>query len=493
MKKIKIITAVISAFAVLLASFGALAVDTLDVSTDIFTGKVTVTAVFGDCPEAPVSLHVVPADADISEMSDVSYAVSQLVYANQKMSDSTGTAVFEFSLKADSGSYVVRAHSTEKTGPALQKTVNYSNANELQNAWDNLTSDPQSNLELILNAANCSDETILSLKDDSALMDTISAYDNIGELNTDNINALIARIKADCKRINTFRKTAEIIKNADNVSQVKAALGSEANAEALGISDLLSRYNALKNTRPVDLALMGKTYTAASDFRTDFLSALKAAERSESSSQGSSSFGGGSSSGKGSAILGTAVSVQPPVSSAPFADIDGVAWAKEAIEDLYAKNIINGKSQGIFAPNDFIRREEFVKMVVSLLGLDTSIGAAGFADVDSSAWYAPYVAAAVKEGFITGYSNTMFGTGDYITRQDVAVILSRVSSLSAGATVAFSDEADISDYATDAVAKLSANGIINGSNGAFMPKNYSTRAETACMIYRLAAMMKEGA
>lgn len=492
MKKIKIITAVISAFAVLLASFGALAVDTLDVSSDIFTGKITVTAAFDDCPNTAVSLHIVPAAADISAMSDVSYARSQLVYANQKMSDSSGIAVFEFPLKAGSGDYVVRAHSMEKAGLALQKTVNFSNSNELKAAWDNLTTDPQSNLMLVLSAANCNDKLVLSLKNDSDLLDSISAYDNIGVLNAGNLNALIARIKADCERINTFRNTAEIIKNADNVSQVKAALANQTNIAALGVSDLAARYNALKNTRPVDNALMGKNYTSASDFRADFLAALQAAENDDGSSQGGTSPSRGSS-GKGSAVLGTALNVVPAVNELPFTDIAGVAWAKDAIADLYAKNIINGKSASTFAPNDYILREEFVKMTVSLLGLGTSAADTAFADVDASAWYAPYVAAAVKAGFVNGYSDSVFGIGDYITRQDVAVILSRAANLSDGTSaVEFTDKADISDYASDAVAKLSANGIINGSNGAFMPKNYSTRAETACMIYRLAAMIKEG-
>ncbi len=490
MKKLKTITAVISAFAVLLASFGALAADTLDVSCDIFTGKVTVMASFGDCPGGPVSVHIAPAEADLSAMSDVAYAISNLTYANQKTSDSDGKAVFEFPLNAESGYYVVRAHSMEKTGFALQNSFKFTNNSELQQAWDNLILDPESNLALILSAGNCTDDLVLSMKNDAALMEAISAYDSIGALNAENIAALIALVKADCERLTTFRKTADIIKNADNVSQVKAALSNQTNLVALGVSDLAARYNTLKNTRPVDNALMGKTYTSASVFRADFLAALTAAENSDGSSE--SARPSSRPSGKGSATLGTALNVVPAPSSLPFTDIDGVAWAKDAIADLYGKKIINGKSATSFAPNDYILREEFVKMTVSLLGLDTSAATTSFADVDTSAWYAPYIAAALNSGFINGYSDSVFGIGDYITRQDVAVILSRVAELGAGVTTEFTDATDISDYAAEAVAKLSANGIINGSGGAFMPKNYSTRAETACMIYRLAAMMKEG-
>ena len=49
--------------------------------------------------------------------------------------------------------------------------------------------------------------------------------------------------------------------------------------------------------------------------------------------------------------------------------------------------------------------------------------AADFSDVERNAWYAPYIAAAQKNGFISGVGDGMFGVGRNITRQDMAKIL----------------------------------------------------------------------
>ena len=492
MKNFKIIIAVISAFAVLLASFGALAAGTLDVSGDIFTGKVTVTASFDKCKNEPVSVQIVPLETDIDDMEDISYGLSETVYLNQKKSNSNGVAVFEIPLKVESGKYIVRVHSMTNPDLAYEKLLKYVSFEDMKNAWDNLSASPKDCLKIILDADNCTDELILSLKDDETLFEYISEYENIGELNRDNLDKLLSRIKTDCESIITFRNALNVIKEAENVSGIKSILKDEENVKALGIDDLISRYNKLKNTRSVDKALMGETFDSPADFRKAFLDALKDAENADDNKKG-----GSTSQGKGSSSLGTSINVAPvpvaPVVNAlPFKDVDSVLWAKDAIADLYSKGIINGKSDSTFAPDDHILREEFVKMAVSFLGLEVTNANTAFSDVDSGAWYAPYISAAVKAGIINGYSESIFGVGNYITRQDVAVILSRIAKLQGSSEIAFADEADISDYAKEAVQVLSANGIINGSDGAFMPKNNCTRAETAVMIHRLSKIMKEG-
>ena len=496
MKIIKVLIATFSAAAMLLASFGALAACNVDVSQDIFTGDITIIARFDKSIDEAASLQIVPLDTDIKAMADISYGLSELVYLNQKNIDSSGNVVFVVPFSGDSGKYIVRVHSVTNIGDASEKFLKYFNSDELKNAWDNLAASPEDNFGLILEASGCKDELILSFKNDKALFDCISAYEDVGEFNSENLNVLLTRIKADCQNILTFKTAAEKIKKADNVSEIKAILKDEENVVSLGISDLIDRYNNLKNTRIVDKKLMGEDFDSSDEFRKAFIEALKSAENDEDNSGASSSKG--SSGTKGSSSLGTSINVSAVVSAPqtpalPFDDLADVAWAKEAISSLYEKNIVNGKSENKFAPNDYITREEFVKMTVSLLGLETGAVETSFSDVDTNGWYAPYIAAARKAGFINGYSDTVFGVGNYITRQDVAVILSRVAKLSDSSTpVAFSDDADISDYARDAVRNLSSNGIITGSDGTFMPNRNSTRAETAVMIHRLAQKIKEG-
>ena len=49
----------------------------------------------------------------------------------------------------------------------------------------------------------------------------------------------------------------------------------------------------------------------------------------------------------------------------------------------------------------------------------------------------------------------------------------------------FGDEAEISEYALDAVKSMSGAGLVSGYEGKFNPKNNITRAETAQMVYNV--------
>ncbi len=169
----------------------------------------------------------------------------------------------------------------------------------------------------------------------------------------------------------------------------------------------------------------------------------------------------------------------------PFEDIDSVAWAAEAITALYDRQIINGKTENRFYPEDYVTREEFVKMIVCALNIQPESDLAAFSDVPTEAWYNGYVYAALKNGFVSGVGENEFGSGLNITRQDLAVIICNAITVpSAQNAVEFTDSSEIADYAKNAVEKLSALGIINGTeSGAFEPNSCATRAETAQMLY----------
>lgn len=184
---------------------------------------------------------------------------------------------------------------------------------------------------------------------------------------------------------------------------------------------------------------------------------------------------------------------EPGTQTGMFRDLDGYDWAREAVESLGRDGIINGKAEGIFAPEEEVTREEFVKMLMGVFAVPVQAAAAEFADADSQAWYYPYVATASVLGIIEGYSDSQFGVGDPITRQDIAVICARMLE-SRGLTLervrnytGFGDSGDIADYAREAVAQLYQGGIINGrSETEFAPASHAGRAEAAVMLYRIA-------
>ncbi len=102
-------------------------------------------------------------------------------------------------------------------------------------------------------------------------------------------------------------------------------------------------------------------------------------------------------------------------------------WAKNYIEELYRKNIVTGKDMGIFAPNDYLTRAEFVKIVLKSIGTDTKpIGEkdkAPFSDVPLYSWYAHYVKEAKDLGLISGYDDGTFRPGQFINRAEAVKML----------------------------------------------------------------------
>ena len=203
--------------------------------------------------------------------------------------------------------------------------------------------------------------------------------------------------------------------------------------------------------------------------------------------------GGGSSSGS-SSNKGNSVSISPSGTvidntqkPTVFNDLNSVPWAKDAVEALYKKNVVSGDGEGKFYPQRTVTREEFLKMLVSAMGMLDSAATHTFEDSKSGAWHYVYIASGVKKGITTGISETEFGVGKPVTRQDMAVMVMRAAEISATEEYEpFADDAQISDYAKEAVYALRKRAIINGKeNNLFAPFDNATRAEAAKVIYGL--------
>ncbi|MFZ5591382.1 MAG: S-layer homology domain-containing protein, partial [Bacillota bacterium] len=106
------------------------------------------------------------------------------------------------------------------------------------------------------------------------------------------------------------------------------------------------------------------------------------------------------------------------------------------------------------------------------------------------------VAAAVNAGLVKGVGGNRFAPNEYITREQMAVMLSRamqyagiapvLQSADASSKLAiFKDKQAISAWATDGAAAMVSEGIIKGRTAdGFAPQGLTTRAEAAVMLYR---------
>ncbi len=185
---------------------------------------------------------------------------------------------------------------------------------------------------------------------------------------------------------------------------------------------------------------------------------------------------------------------QTPDVSEKFTDIDGYAWAEEAIVTLVEKGIIKGTSENTYSPSANIIRADYVALVVRMFNL-TSANEENFADVNPSDYFASELAIARNNGIVGGVGDNMFNPRGNITRQDMMVMLYRAMTklgieLEETGEVNASDFDDVAEYAKDAVSVLVANGIINGKNGKIDPMATATRAEVAVMLSRVLEFIK---
>ena len=213
--------------------------------------------------------------------------------------------------------------------------------------------------------------------------------------------------------------------------------------------------------------------------------------------------GGGSGSGRGGSVSigGTSGNTPDDNVNLPqreeqpqivFNDLDGYDWAKDAIENLFEKNVVSGDGNGKYSPSRNVTREEFVKMLCLAFDIyspmkDSDIS---FEDVTAQDWFYPYVCVAKISGIVNGISDTAFGTGENITRQDMACMLYNLLIYKNVNVVSennqFSDNGTISPYAEKAVDTLTSLGIIGGfDDNTFRPNENADRGQAAKMIYNM--------
>lgn len=278
------------------------------------------------------------------------------------------------------------------------------------------------------------------------------------------------------------------------------------NAEINAGFDLDGDYRKLNDTED-ELIYVHKTmerteFTSVENAVSVFDEAVKKAinSRSTSGSGGKKSSGGGGSVGGGS-ISGsiTVPADKDTIDTTPitddgktkFFDLGSDHWAYEAVTDLNEKGIISGYPDGTFRPDSFVTRSEFSKLLSVFVDTETDFNENAFDDVSENDWYYKYVMSLKKAGIINGTSETHFGVGDNLTREDMAVIITRTAeykniSLPENTAPVLIDFTDTSEYARHGVRKVSMAGIMVGDEQQmFRPKDYVTRTMAAKVIYEL--------
>ena len=182
----------------------------------------------------------------------------------------------------------------------------------------------------------------------------------------------------------------------------------------------------------------------------------------------------------------------PAVSS--FSDMANYSWATAAVEYLSQTGVVNGIGNGRFGPEQTIQRCDFTLMLCRAFRFDM-IGGNSFPDIPAGSYYGSAVTTAKSLGIVTG-SNGLFMPTSALSRQDAMLMLKRamvaagwsVPSGAEGRLARFSDGAQVSGYARDAVASMVQMGVVTGDGAnRLKPWEPISRAEMAVILYRVLA------
>lgn len=163
-------------------------------------------------------------------------------------------------------------------------------------------------------------------------------------------------------------------------------------------------------------------------------------------------------------------------------------WGDQFIQDLADKNIVSGIGDGLFGPDNGIKRGDFMLMLYRAAGKPAVTGASSFSDVHSSDYYADAVAWAASNKIAAG-DGIHFMPQDTLTREQAFAFVYRYISGKGGAKTPslsvldqFSDVNAMESYAKLPAAALVSSDIVSGADGKIDPKGQLTRAQMSRIL-----------
>lgn len=185
--------------------------------------------------------------------------------------------------------------------------------------------------------------------------------------------------------------------------------------------------------------------------------------------------------------LAAALSLSLAISATALAAIPsdiGGHWAQGTIIQWTTNGYIAGYPDGTFKPDNSITRAEFVVMVNKAMGYNKR-GNAYFSDVSAAHWAYAEIMKGVEAGYITGNGDGTFRPDAPVTRQEAAVMISKILGLDQdyASAAKYVDYRYIPSWAAGYVGAVSKAGIMTGyPDGDFKSDRVLTRAESVVSL-----------
>ena len=175
----------------------------------------------------------------------------------------------------------------------------------------------------------------------------------------------------------------------------------------------------------------------------------------------------------------------------PYTDVKSGKYYENAVLFLLDKGVMTGFNKTTFGVGKNLTREDMVTLLWKAEGCPKSKTNASFKDVPAGKYYSTAISWAKENKIVSGFTDTTFGKGRNITRQDFVKILYGYAAYKGYATKvnnanAYKKKADagyVSSYAVKAVNWGYSKGLIGvGSN--LEPQKDITRQDAAVIIAR---------
>ncbi len=179
----------------------------------------------------------------------------------------------------------------------------------------------------------------------------------------------------------------------------------------------------------------------------------------------------------------------PTAAATEFADVSEQSWYYESVQYVAENGLMDGVGNGSFAPNDKMTRAMLVTVLWRYCGAPQE-GRNTFSDVPDGKWYTQAIAWAAHNALVNGVGEGRFQPDGLITREQMAAIFYRfhvwcgADAQSRDDLSGFSDRAQVSDWALEAVSWAVGSGLIKGDGKGINPKGNASRAEVATLLMR---------
>lgn len=124
-------------------------------------------------------------------------------------------------------------------------------------------------------------------------------------------------------------------------------------------------------------------------------------------------------------VLVFALALPAAAETGEFGDVEKDAWYAEAVRFCQEKGLMSGVSDTRFEPEGTLTRAQLAAILWRQEGSPVVNYLMRFSDVPEGEWYTEAVRWAASEGLVNGYGNGLYGSGDAVTQEQLALIFRR--------------------------------------------------------------------